>query len=142
VATETTFLDKEQIMVKQTTKTAKQMAKQTRRLTEEATEQTSRFAEQVSRFPFVQPFAELSGVWWRGTQQMAAWSIETNEKTTYGLIEFQEQATQWAEQTPLASLFEVRRTLARQWMEGSAELARRLWQLEKRKEASQKSAKR
>jgi hypothetical protein len=129
-------------MAEQTTKMVEQMAEKTRRLTEEATEQTSRFAEQVSRFPFVQPFAELSGVWWRGTQQMAAWSIETNEKTIYGLIEFQEQATQWAEQTPLGSLFEAQRTLAQRWVEGSAELARRLWQLEERKEASQKSAKR
>lgn len=53
-------------MAEQSTKTAEQ----TRRLTEEATKQTNQFTEQVSRFPFVQPFAELSGVWWRGTHRL------------------------------------------------------------------------
>ena len=109
----------------------------------EFTEQTTRLTEQVreqaSRFPFFQPFAELNAAWWSGAKQLAAWHIDTSERMARGALEFQEQTTGWAKDTPWAPLFESQRILVRRWVEGSADMARRFWQLEEKEgEAKQR----
>jgi hypothetical protein len=111
-------------------------------MAEEFREQTTRLTEQVreqaGRFPFFQPFAELNAAWWSGAKQLATWHIDTSEKVARGVLDFQEQATNWAKDTPWAPLFESQRALARRWIEGSAEMVRRFWRLEEREEEAQK----
>jgi hypothetical protein len=65
-----------------------------------------------------------------GVKKAAAWYIETSEKLANQALEFQERATGWAKDTPFAPLFEAQNSLARKFVERSANAARTLWQIE------------
>jgi hypothetical protein len=114
---------KEEPMAEEQTATAGEFREQATRLTEQV-------REQAGRFPFFQPFAGLNAAWWSGAKQLATWYIDTSEKVARGVLDFQERTTNWAENTPWAPLFESQRILARRWIEGSTDMARRFWQLE------------
>ena len=64
-----------------------------------------------------------------GVKKAAAWYIETSEKFANQALELQEKATGWAKDTPFAPLFEAQHSMARKFVERSANAARTLWQL-------------
>jgi hypothetical protein len=64
-----------------------------------------------------------------GVKKAAAWYIETSEKLANQALELQEKATGWAKDTPFAPLFEAQHSIARKFVERSANAARSLWQL-------------
>jgi hypothetical protein len=65
-----------------------------------------------------------------GVKKAAAWYIETGEKLANQALELQEKATGWAKDTPFAPLFEAQHSLARKFVERSANAARTLWQIQ------------
>jgi hypothetical protein len=64
-----------------------------------------------------------------GVKKAAAWYIETSEKLANQALELQEKATGWAKDTPFAPLFEAQHSIARKFVERSANAARTLWQI-------------
>jgi hypothetical protein len=65
-----------------------------------------------------------------GVKKAAAWYIETSEKLANQALELQERATGWAKDTPFAPLFEAQHSIARKFVERTANAARTLWQLQ------------
>jgi hypothetical protein len=65
-----------------------------------------------------------------GAKKFAAWYIDTTEKVANQAIDFQESATQWAKQTPLAPIFAAQYEYGKKIVERSANAARSLWRLE------------
>lgn len=65
-----------------------------------------------------------------GVKKAAAWYIETSEKLANQAIELQERATGWAKDTPFGPLFEAQQSIARKFVERSANAARTLWQIQ------------
>jgi hypothetical protein len=65
-----------------------------------------------------------------GLKKAAAWYIETSERFANQALEFQEQATGWAKDTPFGPLFEAQTSMARKFVERSANAARALWQIQ------------
>ena len=65
-----------------------------------------------------------------GAKRFAAWYIDTAEKVANQAIDFQESATQWAKETPLAPIFEAQYEYGKKIVERSANAARSLWRLE------------
>jgi len=63
-------------------------------------------------------------------RKMAAVYIDTGEKVATDAIEFQAKANEWAKDTPLQALLEVRTSMGRKLVELSADTARRLWRIE------------
>ena len=65
-----------------------------------------------------------------GVKKAAAWYIDTSEKFGNQAIEFQEKATSWAKETPLAPIFEAQQAIAKKMLERSVSVARNLWQIQ------------
>jgi hypothetical protein len=65
-------------------------------------------------------------------KKVAALCIETGEQLAEGALEVQAKSTEWAKDTPLASLFQVQNSMGRKLVELSADTARRLWRIEGR----------
>jgi hypothetical protein len=65
-----------------------------------------------------------------GIKKMAAWYIDTSEKVANGMLDYQASATEWAKSTALAPIFEAQHDLGTKMVKRSAEVARKLWQLE------------
>jgi hypothetical protein len=65
-------------------------------------------------------------------KKVAELCIETGEELADGALAFQAKSTEWAKETPLASLFETQNSMGRKLVELSAETARRLWRLGER----------
>ena len=65
-----------------------------------------------------------------GAKKFAAWYIDTSEKVAKQAITFQESATKWAKETPLAPIFEAQVEYGKKFVERSASAARSLWRLE------------
>ena len=63
-------------------------------------------------------------------KKLAAWYTDTSEKVANQAIDFQETATQWAKETPLAPMFEAQIGYGKKFVERSAGAARSLWRLE------------
>src|SRR5205814_5923481 len=80
--------------------------------------------------PFTKMFGELNAPWCDAVKQAAEQYINNSEKWAKQSLKWNEKATEWANSTPLASLFETQRLIAKQTVEMSADIARRLWQLE------------
>lgn len=83
------------------------------------------------------PFESFSGLTRNffsldAAKKVAELCIETGEKLADGALEFQAKSTEWAKETPLASLFETQNSMGRKLAKLSAETARRLWRLEER----------
>lgn len=79
--------------------------------------------------PYLKAFSESSTA--GCLKQVAERYIDTNEKLVQRALEWNEKLTAWAKETPLASLFEQQRSLAKQMVEASSRLARRFWQIDK-----------
>ncbi|HLI80934.1 MAG TPA: hypothetical protein VKV03_13190 [Candidatus Binataceae bacterium] len=65
-----------------------------------------------------------------GIKKMAAWYIDTSEKVANGVLDYQASATEWAKSTALAPIFEAQHDLGSKLVKRSAEVARKLWQIE------------
>jgi hypothetical protein len=70
----------------------------------------------------------LDGV--KRAKKFAAWYIDTSEKVANQAIDFQESATKWAKETPLAPIFEAQIEYGKKLVERSANAARSLWRIE------------
>jgi hypothetical protein len=84
--------------------------------------------------PFVKILSELNAPWCDAVKQAAAQYIDTSEKWAHQALKWNEKTTEWAKATPFSALFETQRLIARQTIELSADVARRLWQLENKVE--------
>ncbi len=80
--------------------------------------------------PFTKMFSELNAPWCDAVKNAAAQYIDNSEKWAKQSLKWGEKATEWANATPFAPLFETQRLVAKQAVEMSADIARRLWQLE------------
>ncbi len=65
-----------------------------------------------------------------GLKKVAAWYIDTNEKVANGILDYQASATEWAKSTALAPIFEAQHDLGSKFVKRSAEVARKLLQIE------------
>lgn len=65
-----------------------------------------------------------------GIKKVAAWYIDTSEKVANGVLDYQASATEWAKSTALAPIFEAQHDLGSKFVKRSAEVARKLWQIE------------
>jgi len=66
----------------------------------------------------------------QGAKKVAAWYIDTSEKFAKQAINFQESATKWAKETPLAPIFDAQIEYGKKFVERSANAARSIWRLE------------
>jgi hypothetical protein len=80
--------------------------------------------------PFMKMFSELNAPWCEAVKHAAAQYIDTSEKWAHQTLKWNEKVTDWAKATPFSVLFETQRLIARQSIDLSADVARRLWQLE------------
>ena len=67
---------------------------------------------------------------YESNEKFAAWYIDTTEKVANQAIDFQESATQWAKETPLAPIFEAQYEYGKKIIERSANAARSVLRLE------------
>jgi len=81
--------------------------------------------------------ADMGAEWRTGMKKIVASYIDNGEKMAKGVLDFQEKTFSWAKDTPWAPFFKAQNALTSQWIEGSASLARKLWQIEE--EALQKA---
>jgi hypothetical protein len=72
-------------------------------------------------------FSELDGA-----KKFAAWYIDNGEKMSNGLLDYQASATKWAKATPLGPIFEAQFGFSRKFVKRSAEIARKIWQVDSR----------
>jgi hypothetical protein len=63
-------------------------------------------------------------------RKIAALWIDSGEKVASQVLEFQAKATEWSKNTMFAPIFEMQNSMARNYVELSANTARRFWQLE------------
>lgn len=80
--------------------------------------------------PFMKMFGELNAPWCDAVKHAAAQYIDNGEKWAHQSLKWSEKATEWAKATPLAPVFETQRIVAKQAIDMSTDIARRLWQLE------------
>jgi hypothetical protein len=80
--------------------------------------------------PFAKMFGEMNAPWSDAVKHAAAQYIDNGEKWAHQALKWNEKATEWAKASPLAPVFETQRMVAKQTIEMSADIARRLWQLE------------
>ena len=65
-----------------------------------------------------------------GLKKVAAWYIDTSEKVANGVLDYQASASEWAKSTALAPIFEAQHDLGTKFVKRSAEVARKLLQIE------------
>jgi hypothetical protein len=63
-------------------------------------------------------------------KEMAARYIDTSEQWANQALDMSEKTTAWANETPMAPMFEAQRSLARQMLGSSTTLARQIWKIE------------
>src|ERR1700732_4406482 len=65
-----------------------------------------------------------------GAKKFAAWYIDNSEKISNGVLDYQANAAEWAKATPLGPIFEAQFDLSRKFVKRSAEVARKIWQVD------------
>ena len=80
--------------------------------------------------PCTKIFGEMNAPWCDAVKQAASQYLDNGEKWAQQALKWNEKATEWAKATPLAPVFETQRMVAKQTIEMSADIVRRLWQLE------------
>ena len=65
-----------------------------------------------------------------GAKKFAAWYIDTSEKVAKDMLDAQAAATEWTKSTALAPITEAQQDLSSKFIKRSADVARKLWQLE------------
>jgi hypothetical protein len=99
-------------------------------------EQESRFQE--FRSPMVKLFTDLTDTWYSTARKVTEYYLATGEDLAKGAVELQRQATSWARD--ITPLVEEQNTVAREFVERSTDVARRLLQVqvEKGEEAARR----
>ncbi len=87
-----------------------------------------------SENPFGKMFSEMTAPWCGPLKKAATQYLGTSEQWAQKALELNERTTAWAKDTPLATVFETQRSLARQMIETSTAIARQLWQIEAKAE--------
>jgi hypothetical protein len=78
---------------------------------------------------------DLYASWRTNLKQIMASCLDTNEKLAKESLGWYEKATAWAKDTPWAPLFKTQISSASKMLEGSTSMARKLWRIERVKEA-------
>jgi hypothetical protein len=89
--------------------------------------------------PFAKMFGELNAPWCDAVKKAAEQYLDNGEKWAQQALKWNEQATEWAKATPLAPVFETQRRIAKQTIEMSTNIARRLWKLEGKSEEKEET---
>ncbi len=76
--------------------------------------------------------SELGSAWTESAKKAVEVYLESGEKMGKMMLELHERSTSWAKETMLAPLFEAQRNAGKQMVETSAEIARKLYGIEKR----------
>lgn len=74
--------------------------------------------------------SELTASWCGNAKKIATWYIDTSEKLAKDALSFQERSASWANDTPLAAVFETQKAIAQQLVENSAGFVRKLWRVD------------
>ncbi|MGH7917155.1 MAG: hypothetical protein ACREQE_06775 [Candidatus Binataceae bacterium] len=92
----------------------------------------TKLAEKENREGLYETAGKLSEAWlsFDGAKKAAAWYIDNSQKFANQAIDLQQKATEWAKDTPLARIFELQNSIARKFVERSADLARTVWQIQ------------
>jgi len=88
-------------------------------------------AERENRSSMSAPYTDLTASWRNNMKEMVARYVDTSEQMARGALDIQEKATAWAKGTPWAPLFETQHTLAGRFVDNWANLARKMWNIEK-----------
>ncbi len=122
----------ERTVVEEETATKERVTEEEKATARDKTRAEERTAtEKESFLPFCDSFSPYSHSWSSGAKMIAGWYINTSEKLAKEFLAFQEKSTGWAKDTSWAQLFEIQNAGARQLVEGSANMARQLWKLER-----------
>lgn len=74
---------------------------------------------------------DLGTSWRQDMEEIVSECIDASERLAKAALAFQERIiVAWAKDTPWASLFSAQRNMASQWIEGAANLTRKLWRVE------------
>ena len=87
-------------------------------------------AEREGQTEVARVAVEVNNLYWKGAQSLAAVYINAAERFGSQALELHNQASQWGNSTPWASLLKSQQELIRRWLDGSAHIARTWWQLE------------
>jgi hypothetical protein len=90
--------------------------------------------------PFAKVLSEMNAPWCDAVKKAAKQYLENGEKFAQQALKWNEKATEWAKATPLAPVFETQRMVAKQTIDISVDIARRLWQLEDKIEEKMEEA--
>jgi len=98
------------------------------------------FTAQEYQLPLVTLLSELTEMWYSAAKRLTTYAIDTAESLTKGTIEVRRGASSWAKDTPFAPLLEEQQDITREFVERSADVARRLYllQLERSEEATER----
>ncbi|MGH9343567.1 MAG: hypothetical protein ACRD19_07395, partial [Terriglobia bacterium] len=89
-------------------------------------------AEKENREGLYESVGKLSEAWlsFDGAKKAASWYIENSQKVANQALDLQQKVTEWAKDTPLARMFELQNSIARKFVERSADLARTVWRIQ------------
>ena len=90
--------------------------------------------------PLVTLLSELTEMWYSAAKKLTTYTIDAAEGLTKGAIEVRRGASGWAKDTPFAPLLDEQQDITREFIERSADVARRLYllQLERSEEATER----
>ncbi len=74
---------------------------------------------------------ELGNVFGDGAKKAMELWLESGEKMGRMMLELHEKSTSWAKETMLAPLFEAQRSAGKQVLQSSAEIARKMYGIDK-----------
>lgn len=78
-------------------------------------------------------FPDLGASWMNSDEikKVAEWYIDSNEKIAKRALGYYEQATEWTKNTAIAPIIEAQKSFASQMIEGSTQMARGLWRIDR-----------
>src|SRR5262245_3687288 len=91
--------------------------------------------------PLMKLLYELTEMSYSAAKKLTIYSLDATESFAKGVIEMQRWASGWAKDTPVAPLLEEQQNIAREFVEQSVDVARRLWllQLERGEEVTERA---
>ena len=74
---------------------------------------------------------DMTHGWTEGAKKVLAMYVQEGERMAKMMLDFHERSTSWARDTMLGPVFEAQRTAGKQMLESSAEIARKLYGIDK-----------
>jgi hypothetical protein len=65
-----------------------------------------------------------------GAKKFAAWYIDNSEKMSNRVLDYQARGTEWAKTTSLGPILEAQLDFSHNFVKRSAEVARKIWQVD------------